>query len=411
MASISLLNVNEKVMFDNAITNVEYHSYQSYIPGELKYNDECRIVIQQQELLTAPGLSQLHIQGRILKHDQSAVSTKVLPISNFIAHLFDEIRLELGGVIVDRIKNPGITTTMKGYVSHTPNESTALINAGWSPLEDTYTNFDAQTGAFDVCWPLSNILGFAEDYKKVVLNLRQELILLRSSTDLNATLESTGLEKAYIRITKIVWQVPHFTVSDEEKLKLFNIIEKNNPLSIAHRRWELFTYPLLQESHSFTWVLKSSTSLEKPRFVIIGFQTDRKNNLRKDASKFDHCHLKNIKLYLNSQSYPYENLNLDYRHNQYALAYDMYARFQQSYYYNKKMICEPLFKPAKFKTDAPLLVIDCSYQNETFKNGTVDARIEFETLADMPANTSAFCLVLYEQFVSYEPLTGRVRIL
>jgi hypothetical protein len=411
MASISLLNVNEKVMFDNAITNVEYHSYQSYIPGELKYNDECRIVIQQQELLTAPGLSQLHIQGRILKHDQSAVSTKVLPISNFIAHLFDEIRLELGGVIVDRIKNPGITTTMKGYVSHTPNESTALINAGWSPIEDTYTNFDAQTGAFDVCWPLSNILGFAEDYKKVVLNLRQELILLRSSTDLNATLESTGLEKAYIRITKIVWQIPHFTVSDEEKLKLFNIIEKNNPLSIAHRRWELFTYPLLQESHSFTWVLKSSTSLEKPRFVIIGFQTDRKNNLRKDASKFDHCHLKNIKLYLNSQSYPYENLNLDYRHNQYALAYDMYARFQQSYYYNKKMICEPLFKPAKFKTDAPLLVIDCSYQNETFKNGTVDARIEFETLADMPANTSAFCLVLYEQFVSYEPLTGRVRIL
>jgi hypothetical protein len=68
-----------------------------------------------------------------LKHDQSAVSTKVLPINNFIAHLFDEIRLELGGVIVDRIKNPGITTTMKGYVSHTPNESTALINAGWSP--------------------------------------------------------------------------------------------------------------------------------------------------------------------------------------------------------------------------------------------------------------------------------------
>jgi hypothetical protein len=46
MASISLLNVNEKVLFDTAITNVEYHSYQSYIPDELKYNDECRIVIQ-----------------------------------------------------------------------------------------------------------------------------------------------------------------------------------------------------------------------------------------------------------------------------------------------------------------------------------------------------------------------------
>jgi hypothetical protein len=104
MASISLLNVNEKVLFDTAITNVEYHSYQSYIPGELKYNDECRIVIQQQELLTAPGLSQLHMQGKILKPDQSAVSTKVLSINNLIAHFFDEIRLELGGIILDRIK-------------------------------------------------------------------------------------------------------------------------------------------------------------------------------------------------------------------------------------------------------------------------------------------------------------------
>jgi hypothetical protein len=67
----------------------------------------------------------------------------------------------------------------------------------------------------------------------------------------------------------------------------------------------------------------------------MGFQTDRKNNLKKDASKFNHCNLKNIKLYLNSQSYPYENLDYTRRHNRYALAYDMYARFQQSYYYNK----------------------------------------------------------------------------
>jgi hypothetical protein len=103
-----------------------------------------------------------------------------------------------------------------------------------------------------------------------VLNLRQELVLLRSNTDLNATLEATGLEKAYIRITKIVWQVPHFTVSDEEKLKLFNIIRK---IILYQLHIEDGNY--LQESHSFTWVLKSSTSLEKPRFVII----NNNNNL------------------------------------------------------------------------------------------------------------------------------------
>jgi hypothetical protein len=43
------------------------------------------------------------MQGKILKPDQSAVSTKVLSINNLIAHFFDEIRLELGGIILDRI--------------------------------------------------------------------------------------------------------------------------------------------------------------------------------------------------------------------------------------------------------------------------------------------------------------------
>lgn len=408
---MSMLNITEKFPTDDSITNIEFHSYQSYTASELKYNDECRICIQQQELLTVPGLSELHIQGKLLKHDESGIVTKCEVINNFIAFLFEEIRFELGGVIIDRVKNPGITTSMKGYVSHTPNESVALMNASWTPLDTSpHKIIDSTTGQFDVCWPLSTILGFAEDYKKILVNVRQELVLIRSSDDLNTIIEKTGLEKGKIKINKIVWKVPHVTVSDYEKLKILNVIEKNIPLNITHRKWELFSYPALQNSHSFTWVLKASTFMEKPRFVIFGFQTDRKNNLKKDASKFDHCNLQNIKLYLNSQSYPYENLNLDYEHNQYALAYNMYARFQTSYYFGRKTNPEPLLNLPNFKSDAPLLVIDCSYQNETVKQGTVDARLEFQTKGDIPANTSAFCLVLHEQFVSYEPLTGRVRI-
>lgn len=166
-----LLNINEKVIHDNSVTNIEFHSYQSYTSGELNYNDECRIIIQQ-ELLTAPGESYLQIQRTFAKHDGTGKVTKCQLINNFVAFLFEEIRYELGGVIIDRVKNPGITTTMKLYISHTPNESIALMNAVWDPLDGT-TFFDAVSGKFDICWPLSSILGFAEDYKKALLNLRQ----------------------------------------------------------------------------------------------------------------------------------------------------------------------------------------------------------------------------------------------
>lgn len=405
-----MLNVREKVLSDDSITNIEYRSYQSYVTGDLKHNDECRIVIQQQGLITAPGESYLHIQGKLLKHDSTGVVTKCELVNNFIAFLFEEIRLELGGVVVDRVTNPGITTSMKNYVSLTPNESNTLLNAGWCPLNDDEKFIDSKTGTFDICWPLSSIFGFCEDFKKVLINLRQELILVRSTDDLNATIEKTGLEKGKIVIDKISWRVPHYRVSDQERLKRLDLmdIERRISVPIVYRRWELFTIPVLQKAHSFSWPIKLSSNLEKPRFIIFGLQIGRKNNLKTDPSHFDHCKLQNIKLFLNSEAYPNENLNLHFEQNQYALAYDMYAKFQQAYYFGRKLNCEALLNTSKYKDIAPLIVIDCSHQNESLNGGSVDVRLDFDTHGLIGDDTSAFCLVLHEQKISYEPSTGRV---
>jgi len=37
--------------------------------------------------------------------------------------------------------------------------------------------------------------------------------------------------------------------------------------------------------------------------------------------------LSNLKVHLNSESYPYDNPNVDFRKNQYAHLYEMYTRF------------------------------------------------------------------------------------
>jgi len=38
---------------------------------------------------------------------------------------------------------------------------------------------------------------------------------------------------------------------------------------------------------------------------------NRKNNMTRHKTHFDHCKLTNVKLYLNSEFYPYINLNLE----------------------------------------------------------------------------------------------------
>ena len=47
---------------------------------------------------------------------------------------------------------------------------------------------------------------------------------------------------------------------------------------------------------------------------------------------YNTCKLTNVKLYLNSEFYPYDDLNLNFNKRRAALLYDMYLRFRTSYY-------------------------------------------------------------------------------
>ena len=88
-----------------------------------------------------------------------------------LCHLFEEIRYEINGVEIDRCKNVDLTSTLKGYVSFSPNQSRFLENAGWTDVAETGKITD-DNGNFDVSIPLCMIFGFAKDYNKIVVNVK-----------------------------------------------------------------------------------------------------------------------------------------------------------------------------------------------------------------------------------------------
>lgn len=402
---MSILDVSDKVVFDNSIVNAEKHSHLPYGSNSYKNNDEIRIRIEHQDVYTLPSESYIYLEGKLKKKD-GTVSKTAKFANNGFAFLFEEIRYEIGGKVIDRTRNVGITTTMKNYVSLTPNTSTQLYNAGWKI--DTFPVSDEATGSFNVCVPLKYLLGFAEDFNRILLNVRQELVLIRSNSDLNAVYSTDPEEEIKVEIEKIVWKVPHINVDDAERLNLINFVSSGAELDIPFRSWELHEFPLLQKTQQHTWTVKSTSQLEKPRYIIFGFQTDKKNSVHKNCTTFNHCNLTNFKLFLNSEIYPYENLNLNFKKSQYSTLYEMYANFQKSYYEKE---AAPLLDPTEFKDNAPLVVIDCSRQNEILNVGSVDIRLEFETNENIPDKTSAFCLILHDRIIKYVPLTGTIRSL
>lgn len=405
---MDILDIKHGPVFDETLWEKEYHTHHPYASSKLQNNDEIRIPIQQQDAYTLPCESYLYIEGRVGKKDGKE-GTTVPFINNAMSYLFEELRYEISGVLVDSTKRVGISSTLKGLVSISPNEKNILSSAGWILPEVSSVKPNA-SGYFDFCLPLRLLLGFAEDYKRIIINVKQELVLLRSSTNVDLIMASAGTTDATldwsINIDRIVWRVPHLRIADEHRVMLLKQLNSDRDIVLPFRSWEMHEYPTLPETQRHCWNLKTSNHLERPRYIILGFQTDKRNSLTGNAGQFDHCKLTNVKLFLNSQFFPYDNLNVSFSKNRYTILYEMYARFQSSYY-NKTNT--PLLKPDKYRSEAPIVVIDCSKQNDSIKQSAVDIRLELEFEENVPANTTAYCLILHDAIVTYTPLTGMVR--
>ncbi|XP_036143388.1 uncharacterized protein LOC118648600 [Monomorium pharaonis] len=393
-----ILNIEDEPIFDDRIVKIETHTYNPFANTTFEYNDEIRIPIQQQDLYTLPYESFLYIEGKLIIKKPVAGSDVTLA-NNCIAFMFDEIRYELDGVEIDRNRNVGITSTLKNYVTMSAARSVIARNAGWDP-------WNPPNGYFNFCVPLNMLLGFCEDYRRVVINARHELILIRARNDNNCLMGSSELEPK-IELLKVQWRMPHVLLNEINKLSMLRALESGRYLSMAFRSWDLYEYPLLQSTTKHSWAIKTATQLEKPRYVVFALQAGRKNNMSENMSRFDHCKLINAKLYLNSECYPYDDLNLDFDKNKWSILYDTYAHFCKNYYGYDYL--EPNQSVTMFRHNGPFVIIDCSRQNESIKSATVDVRLEFECRENVPANTTAYCLIIHDRVIQYNPLTNVVR--
>ena len=187
-------------------------------------------------------------------------------------------------------------------------------------------------------------------------------------------------------------------------MRLLDDIAKNRSIFIPFRNWELHELPALRKTLRDFWTVKTMT--ERARYVIVFFMTDRKDNPTKDCTYFDNLDITDVKLHLNAEVYPYENMNLNFKNRLFTEAYRMYTEFQKAYL--SKQFSEPLLSFSDFASRC-LFVIDCSKQNEALKSNAIDVKLEFQSSKNFPDNSRAFCIIVHDRVIEYQALTGQVR--
>ncbi|CAI6356597.1 unnamed protein product [Macrosiphum euphorbiae] len=413
----SFLDVGGAYVNESPIREMFLHSFLPFSSSALNNGDEIRISIQNRDAHTLPSDSFIYIEGKITRPE--GLKTQITIAHNGLTNLFTEMKYEINSTEVQRVKKPGITSAMKGYCSYSPADENILQNAAWD-ITNKNVNF-MKDDTFSGCIPLKHVFGFCEDYRRILINCSQQLILNRSMSDTSA-LHYTSVvggdmatetvkamvAKVKVQLTRVLWKVPVIKVDDRERLKLMKIIDSKKMINCAFRNWELCVYPNLPQTSKHSWMVKTCSQVEKPRCLIIAFLTNTPGSVSDGYSgDYDACSLTNVKAYINSVEYPYEDFNESFDKNLFTMFYQNYIDFQKHYY--ERDNSHPCLSREKYKELGPFICIDCSRQSDDAKISNVDLRLEIEASNNFPANTAAYCLVIHDRVIQYNPFTVKCR--
>ncbi len=101
------------------------------------------------------------------------------------------------------------------------------------------------------------------------------LTLTRDVSDVLPIHKAQHVANAKIRLNNITWRMPHIEPETTELIKLRDIIVKKNviPIAFSARQSESANVPQRVSNHEYK--LSLSSGIEKPIWIIVGFQVDR----------------------------------------------------------------------------------------------------------------------------------------
>ena len=423
----SILRITDPIPSDNSIDRYEEIVYEPVAGTNLKASgQDIRLTIETQDIFTHPSESFLIVKGRLLKADNNSYGNNDLIslTNNGIMHLFKRIRYDLSGQEIESLVHPGQATTMLGLLKYPDDFSKSKgLNQLWykdttGVADNNNVGFEFRRqyiivnsnpkGAFSFKIPLKYIFGFCEDYDKVVYGLKHNLTLTRND-DNDAIFKSEAVDgggnpvvvDGKVILSKISWFMPHVTPADKDKMELYKIIERKEKIPVGYRMIQCDSASIPQ-SNSFSWRLSVKSSPEVPRYIIVGFQTNKIGEQRSNPSLFDKVNVSNIYAILNSMRYPTTDYNISFLGQKFSRVYGDAAEFRAKFYNMDELVSNPNFTPFEFRNLYPLFLFDVSKQSEKLKYSTTDIQIKMHFSANVPANTQAYAVIISDRLINFQ---------
>ena len=373
---MDVLNVTAKKDEDTTIYGLDYFPFNPIQGTQYNTPGIIQIDIQNQDEYFLPHKSWLQFDLVFKKTDNTRWENQnVTLINNAVMHLFQNIKYLLGGNEIESLNHPGQATTMLGLLKYEKSysglsECWALDTNNAIADNDGFTKKKAyilalaapNKGTVSFAVDLEHFSGFAEDYDKVIFGQRQSLQFNRKANSDDAIYRD-GNVVGKVEIKKITWWMARVKPSVIEGTRLGQLnLAKEQAIDLWFRSRQCSTITIPVNTSSYTWNLGVKT--ERPRFVVVGFQTARTGQTHNNAL-FDHCNVTNMKVRINSAEFPTIDVNSNFNLNDYGGWYRRFMDFKRSFYGVDKMVSCTAIDIKGYKDLYPLYVFDASRQVET----------------------------------------------
>ena len=190
--------------------------------------------------------------------------------------------------------------------------------------------------------------------------------------------------------------MPHVIPADKDKLELYKIIERKEKIPVGYRMIQCDSASI-RRATSFSWRLS-----EVPRFIIVGFQTNKSGDQLTNPSLFNNVNVSNIYVMLNSMRYPTTDYNISFLGSKYSRVYGDVAEFRTKFFNMNELISNPNITPLEYKPFYSLFLFDVSKQSEKLKYSTTDIQIKMHFSANVPVNTQAYAVIISDKLINFQ---------
>ena len=246
--------------------------------------------------------------------------------------LFSSIKLETsGGRTIEYIDHCHPNLLMYKLLTSTNDEyeSGFVRNQGNRDSQLKGDHIDAERGHMYMMVKMSDLFGFVNDLEKIIYGLGFKLILKRNNNDralfrVNANPGAVAND-GYIEIRDI-WCVPSIDPSNDNRIIVQKGLSKKNNVDFSYYERKTF-YKNVPNATNFLFEL----GMERPQFIIVGFENNIVNEQTHDESTFDIMNVTECYCKIGSEFYPEDRMNIIYGTNNYNEAFKEIVSFNKDY--------------------------------------------------------------------------------